>query len=334
MTAQNVAEPRYAQLVQAAADALKNHGGPIVFLAHVNPDGDALGSCLGLQRALRAAGKDAQMYMQVPRYLTFLPQEGEVLPSLPAWPEGALAAVLDVNNTDMARVAGAEMGTFEGQVVNINHHGTNRREAAVSLVDPSQAAAAMIVKDVVDALGVPWSREIATRFCSAPTPTPARSALPTPPRRCCGPPPIWLNTARTWPGSTISWPAIRSATLPCCARCLDQMAFSSDGLIVRSHIDEAALERTAAQWEDVKSYVNTIRNADGTELAVMFKDYGERVKLSLRSRGRVSAQNIAVSLGGGGHVAAAGASVNATYPEALTRFEAAADAELRRVALR
>ena len=102
------------------------------------------------------------MYMQVPRYLTFLPHEGEVQPSLSVWPQGAMAAVLDVDNTDMARVAGAEMNTFEGEVVNIDHHGTNRREAAVSLVDPSQAAAAMIVKDVVDALGVPWSGEIAT----------------------------------------------------------------------------------------------------------------------------------------------------------------------------
>ena len=334
MTAQNAAEPRYAQLVQEAADALKNHGGPIVILAHVDPDGDALGSCLGLQRALRAAGKDAQMYMQVPRYLTFLPHEGEVLPSLPVWPQGALAAVLDVDNTDMARVAGAEMSTFEGQVVNIDHHGTNRREAAVSLVDPSQAAAAMIVKDVVDALGVPWSREIATPLLLG-TNTDTGSF------RFANTTPQVLRTAADLVehGADLAWINDQLARNPqryfaLLREVLDQMAFSSDGLIVRSHIDEAALERTAAQWEDVESYVNTIRNADGTELAVMFKDYGERVKLSLRSRGRVSAQNIAVSLGGGGHVAAAGASVNATYPEALTRFEAAADAELRRVALR
>ncbi len=45
-----------------------------------------------------------------------------------------------------------------------------------------------------------------------------------------------------------------------------------------------------------------LRNSEGAELAVMIKDFGERIKLSLRSRGEVSAQNVAVALGGGGHV--------------------------------
>ncbi|AWN24186.1 phosphoesterase [Deinococcus irradiatisoli] len=334
MTAQNAAEPRYAELVQEAADRLKSHPGPIVILAHVDPDGDALGSCLGLQRALRAAGKDAQTYLQVPRFLKFLPQEGEVLPALEAWPEGALAAVLDVDNTDMARVAGADLGGFDGEVVNIDHHGTNRRQAAVSLVDPSQAAAAMIVKDVVDALGVPWSAEIATPLLLG-------TSTDTGSFRFSNTTPQVLRTAADLVecGAELAWINDQLARNPqryyaLLREVLDQMQFSSDGLIVRSHIDEAALQRTQAQWEDVESYVNTIRNADGAELAVMFKDYGERIKLSLRSRGRVSAQNIAVALGGGGHVAAAGASLDARFPEALARFEAAADAELRRVALR
>ncbi|WP_420595259.1 DHH family phosphoesterase [Deinococcus sp.] len=334
MTAQNAAEPRYASLVQEAADTLRLHSGPIVILAHVDPDGDALGSCLGLQRALRAAGKDAQMYMEVPRYLKFLPQEGEVLPALDAWPEGALAAVLDVDNTDTARVAGADITAFGGEVVNIDHHGTNRREAAVSLVDPSQAAAAMMVKDVVDALGVPWSSEIATPLLlGTNTDTGSFRFANTTPRV--------LRTAADLVehGAQLGWLNDQLARNPqryydLLREVLDQMTFSRDGLIVRSRIDEAALKRTHAAWEDVESYVNTIRNADGAELAVMFKDYGDRVKLSLRSRGTVSAQNIAVSLGGGGHVAAAGATMDLDYRDALSLFETAADTELRRVGLR
>ena len=331
---QNAAEPRYAQLVQEAAARLKSHAGPIVILAHVDPDGDALGSCLGLQRALRSLGQDAQTYMQVPRYLTFLAQEGEVLPRLERWPEGALAAVLDVDNTDLARVDGADITAFRGQVVNIDHHGTNRREAAVSLVDPSQAAAAMMIKDVVDALGVPWTGEIATPLLLG-TNTDTGSF------RFSNTTPQVLRTAADLVehGADLAWINDQLARNPqryyaLLREVLDQMAFSGDGLIVRSRVDEAALARTQAEWEDVESYVNTIRNADGAELAVMFKDYGERVKVSLRSRGRVSAQNIAVALGGGGHVAAAGASVDAPYAEAFARFNAAADAELRRVGLR
>ena len=231
-------------------------------------------------------------------------------------------------------VAGADMNAFKGQVVNIDHHGTNRREAAVSLVDPSQAATAMIIKDVVDALGVPWTSEIATPLLLG-TNTDTGSF------RFSNTTPQVLRTAADLVehGAQLGWINDQLARNPqryydLLREVLDQMKFSSDGLIVRSRIDEAALERTRANWEDVESYVNTLRNADGAELAVMFKDYGERVKLSLRSRGRLSAQNIAVALGGGGHVAAAGASVTAPYAEALALFDAAADAELRRVGLR
>ncbi|AZI43089.1 bifunctional oligoribonuclease/PAP phosphatase NrnA [Deinococcus psychrotolerans] len=334
MTAQNAAEPRYAELVQEAATCLKAHAGPIVILAHIDPDGDALGSCLGLQRALRSLGKDAQTYMQVPRYLTFLPQEGEVLPQLETWPENALAAVLDVDNTDTARVAGADITAFEGPVVNIDHHGTNRREATVSVVDPSQAAAAMMVKDVVDALGAAWSADIATPLLLG-------TSTDTGSFRFSNTTPQVLRTAADLVerGAALPWINDQMARNPpryysLLREVLDQMAFSPDGLVVSSHVDEAALKRTGSAWEDVESYVNTIRNADGTELAVMYKDYGERVKVSLRSRGLVSAQNIAVVLGGGGHVAAAGASVAAPYAETVARFEAAADAELRRVGLR
>jgi Exopolyphosphatase-related proteins len=74
-----------------------------------------------------------------------------------------------------------------------------------------------------------------------------------------------------------------------------------------------------------------LRNAEGAQLAVMAKDYGDRVKFSLRSRGPVSAQNIAVALGGGGHVPAAGATVISSYAEARARLDAAIEAELARV---
>lgn len=334
MKAQNAPEPHYEALVQSAAQQLKAHDGPIVILAHVDPDGDALGSCLGLQRALRSLGKDAQTYMDVPRYLKFLPQVGEVLPCLETWPPQALAVVLDVDNTDTMRVAGADIAAFSGAVINIDHHGTNRREATVSLVDPSQAAAAMIIKDVVDALGIAWSSEIATPLLLG-TNTDTGSF------RFSNTTPQVLRTAADLVerGAQLAWINDQLARNPqryyaLLREVLDKMEFSADGLVVRSRIDEAALERTQTHWEDVESYVSTLRNADGTELAVMFKDYGERVKLSIRSRGTVSAQNIAVALGGGGHVAAAGASVAAPYAEALALFEAAADSELHRIGLR
>jgi phosphoesterase RecJ-like protein len=114
---------------------------------------------------------------------------------------------------------------------------------------------------------------------------------------------------------------------------LTSMEFLEGGLVVVARVDDAMLERAGASWEDVESYVNVIRSAEGTELACLFKDFGDRTKLSLRSRGRVSAQNVAVACGGGGHVAAAGATVMTSYPEARALVEREVRRELERVNL-
>jgi bifunctional oligoribonuclease and PAP phosphatase NrnA len=335
--ARNTAEPQYTALVAQVAQELGGWPGPVVILAHVDPDGDALGSCLGLQRALIAAGRQAQTYMKVPPYLEFLPQPGEVLPELTDWPEQALLVVLDVDNNDVRRVAGADLGSFSGRVINVDHHGTNARRADVGLVDPTQAATAGMVADIAELLlaqtGAPWTPEIATplltglntdtgsfRFAST-TPTVLRQAASL----------VERGAQLAWINDRLSQNPPRYFAL--LKEVLASMTFSQGGLIVSAHVDQSMLDRSDSSWDDVESYVNTIRSARGTELACLFKDYGSQVKVSLRSRGRVSAQNIAVALGGGGHVPAAGATVQGDFASVRAAFEAAARTELQRVGL-
>ncbi len=338
----NAPEPRYTELVHQIARELAAHRGEVVILAHVDPDGDALGSCLGLQRALLAVGVQAQTYMKVPEYLDFLTAPGEVRPDLASWPEDALLVVLDVDNADVRRVAGAEgaggVATFTGRVLNVDHHGTNVRRSDVGLVDPTQAATAGMVADIAEVLlasaGQAWTSEIATplltglntdtgsfRFAST-TPAVLRQAAQL----------VERGAQLSWINDRLSQNPPRYFAL--LKEVLGSMAFSPDGLIVSARVDDAMLARAGAEWDDVESYVNTIRSARGTELACLFKDYGTHVKVSLRSRGRVSAQNIAVSLGGGGHVPAAGATVQGDFETVKAAFEASAQTELGRVGLR
>ncbi|NTY02175.1 bifunctional oligoribonuclease/PAP phosphatase NrnA [Deinococcus sp. JMULE3] len=316
----------------AVARALLDHSGPIVVLSHENPDGDALGSVLGLTRALRSLGREVIAPMQVPRFLAFMPRPGELTEGrLTEWPAGALAAVLDVDNNDHVRVGGADLSVFSGPVVNVDHHGTNARRADALAVDPSQPAAAVMVADLIDLLGAGWTEEIATplmlglvtdtgsfRFDSV-TPGAFRTAAR-------------LREA----GARLGWISDQLGQNPrtyytLLREVLGSLEFLHGGRVVLARVDEAMLARAGAAWEDVESYVGMLRNAEGSQLAVMVKDFGERVKLSLRSRAGVSAQNIAVTLGGGGHVPAAGASLNQPWPEVFPQLDAAITAELARV---
>lgn len=321
----------YAQDVAAVAAKLNNHPGPVVVLSHENPDGDALGSVLGLARALRQMGKTVIAPMDVPRYLRFLPEPGELSAPLTDWPENALAAVLDVDNNDPVRVAGADLTTFAGEVVNVDHHGTNRRQATALLVDPAQPATAMMVADLVDELGAPWSEAIAT-------PLMLGMITDTGSFRFNSVTPATFETAAQLlaHGARLGWLNDQLGQNPrtyylLLREVLGTLEFLHGGRVVLARVDEAMLERAGATWEDVESYAGLLRSAEGAELAVIAKDYGDRVKLSLRSRGPVSAQNIAVALGGGGHVPAAGATVALPYPEVREKLDEAIVAELARV---
>lgn len=333
MTARNAAEPRLHELTATIAARLRAHSGPIIILSHVDPDGDAIGSCLGLQRALRALGQEATTYMRVPRYLRFVPQPGEIGEQLDSWPAGALLVVLDVDNNDHARVEGADLTGYQGEVINVDHHGTNLRRADYSLVDPTQAATAQMVMHLIEALGVAWTPEIANpillgintdtgsfRFSNT-TPEVLRAAADL----------VEAGASLPWMNEHLAQQPPSYFTL--LEGVLSSMAYLYGGLVVTAHVTQAMLDRAGATWDDVENYVSVIRSAEGTELAALFKDYGDRVKLSLRSRGRVSAQNVAVACGGGGHVAAAGATMPMDFASAQALFEAEAGRELRRAGL-
>lgn len=337
MTLMNAAEPRYAQLTAEIAARLRAHSGPIAIVSHVDPDGDALGSCLGLQRALRGLGQAAQTYMRVPRYLRFVPHPSEVEERLEQWPAGALLVVLDVDNNDTRRVEGlapeALAAAQNATVINLDHHGTNLRQASLGLVDPTKAATAQMVVHLVDALGAAWTPDIANalllgintdtgsfRFSNT-TPEVLRAAADLVERGASLP---WMNE------HLAQQPRAYYTLLE---SVLGTLTYPMHGLVVTARVTQPMLDAAGAAWEDVENYVGVIRSAEGTELAALFKDYGDRVKLSLRSRGLVSAQNIAVACGGGGHVAAAGASMALPFEAARAQFEREAERELERVGL-
>lgn len=326
----NSANPLYDRDVQRAAACLLAHPGLFVVVAHENPDGDALGSVLGLTRALRALGREVLAPLTPPHYLRFLPREGELCGPLDPIPEGAMLVVLDVDNNDPARVAGVSMTAFQGPVVNLDHHGTNARRATASVVDPDKPAAAQIVADVIGALGVPLTEEIATPLMlGLNTDTGSfRFNSVTPETFECA---ARLREA----GARIGWLNDQLGQHPrsyylLLREVLGTLEFLHGGRVVLARVDEGMLAQAGATWEDVEAYVSVLRGAEGSHLAVMIKEYPDRVKLSLRSRGNVSAQNVAVQLGGGGHVPAAGATVLAPYAEVRAALDAAIKAELAR----
>ncbi|MCS7057716.1 MAG: bifunctional oligoribonuclease/PAP phosphatase NrnA [Meiothermus sp.] len=316
----NGPEPRYREKVHTVAGTLRELEGPIFIVSHVDPDGDAIGSSLGLYRALKALGKRAFWIADPPRYLRFLAREEEYSDPVERLPEGATLVVLDAAEPN--RVAGAPV---EGFVINIDHHGTNPRFGYLSVVDPSKAATAQIVKDLIDALGVQWSPEIATpvltglitdtgnfRFANT-TPEVLRAAAEL----------VGYGVRLAELTDRLQWrPAGYFKAL---GAVLSTVEFHFGGLLVTAHLPPGL------SVEDSDDFVGFIRYAEGSQIAVFLREREEGVKLSIRSRGGVSAQAVAVRLGGGGHVPAAGATLRGvSLEEAYRRAKEAVREELER----
>src|SRR6478672_13507839 len=132
--------------------------------AHEGPDGDALGSLLGLHKVLTQLGKDSVMFMAakefpLPIEYRFLPLE-EVFHEPPADMADRTVIFLDCGNIDRMPVEFLTAG--DNVVINIDHHHDNTRFGDVNLVDKVASCTAEIVYDLALRLGVTISPEMAS----------------------------------------------------------------------------------------------------------------------------------------------------------------------------
>ena len=325
----NRSDPDYRLKLTEVARVATNWPGPIVIVSHVDPDGDALGSCLGLKRALEALDKTVTIALEPPRYLEFLAEPGELVPALAALPERCLLFVLDV--ADRPRIAGAPLEGAEF-VVNIDHHGTNDRFGDIAVVQPGKAATAMLITELIGILGVEFSARIATPCLAGILTDTGNFRYGNTNREV-------LETAGALIDKGVAYVELtdrlqwRHPTyFRTLGKVMDTVHFELDGKLVLAHFTAAMRTGAGAADDDSDDFVGIIRYAEGVKIAVILKEREDTVKVSVRTRAGVSAQAICVELGGGGHVAAAGATVAGDLTAVEAKVVAACARELTRVA--
>ncbi len=326
----NSGEENYDQKLVDIRDKMLAWEGPIVLVSHVDPDGDALGSTLALKRALDSLGKSTQFAMDVPHYLNFLVKENEVVKELERLPENCLLLVLDVDLGRRTVGAPLEGASFS---INIDHHGSNTRTADLFCVQPSKAATAQMVKDLINIMPVTWTADIATPCLTG-------IITDTGNFRYANTNAEVLNDAAelmahgvdyTFLADRLQW---RSPSyFAMLGKVMSTIEFPFDGLVVMAHLTHEMEAEVPKSDDDSNDYVGLIRYAEGAKIAIFLKGREDHTKVSIRTRDGVSAQAICHELGGGGHVAAAGAKINETLDKATPMVLAATKKELERQGL-
>jgi phosphoesterase RecJ-like protein len=295
-----------------------------LLVAHVHPDGDVLGSQLGLALALRAAGRAATCACAHPvgEAFEFLPGAATV----EQWPEGRPGhdLVVTLDTPDPERLGGLLEGCRGPgtRVLNIDHHGDNRWYGDVNWVEPGAAATGELVYDLVQAARLPLGPDVATNLYTAiVTDTGSFRYSNTTPgtlRVAARLVELGADPARV---STALYETRRLPGLRLLGRLLQEVETDPDGQIAWMVIGRDLV--ASPDLPDGEEFVNYPRSLRTAKVAVLFRELPEVTRVSLRAKGEVNVARVAARLGGGGHPNAAGAVLRAGLAETKAQVLAA-----------
>lgn len=279
--------------------------------SHSRPDGDSIGSQLAMAFALDALGKPSRIVNadRAPDHYYELPglDRIEIAAEVPA---GAVAdAVIVMECGDLSRTG---VRGFEGRyVINIDHHAGNRMYGAVNWFDESAAACGEMVYDVIGALGVPMSPEIATHiYLAILTDTGSFHHSNITPRTfeiCRQTVEAGVNPAAM---ARRIFDSNSFGKLKLIGALLDGMLLLDEGRLAVLYLDDRMLEACGCTNNDTEGLINLPLTAREIQAVVFFKITPDGlVRVSMRSKYDVDVRLVANTFGGGGHKNAAGFTV-------------------------
>ncbi len=290
----------------------------IAVIAHIQPDGDAIGSCLALADILETADKNVTLYCQdrVPANLEFLHGHSKFQDSAE---NGMFDLSIAVDCSDRDRM-GTCFAVFQSgtNTLNIDHHVSNTLYADINLVDTVAAATGEIIyrigreltgnidKHTAEALYTAISTDTGS-FCFSNTT--AQSHRIASELIDCG-----IDTERI---TTLLYKTHRVERIRLLGKALHSLELFEKNKIAIITITQEDLVATGAMESEIENMVNYAKDIVGVEIGVLLKEAEDgTVRISFRSKGRIDVSKLAGQFGGGGHQAAAGASLQMNIHQA------------------
>ncbi|SRR5579884_617628 len=323
-----------AVLVQQAVEMIES-AQRIALLAHEHPDGDCIGSALGLAQILRQMGKTCVPACAdpVPRTLEFLPG-AETLQTTLGDEQFDLVIALDAG--ELSRFGGLyeRHREFLDQVpiLNMDHHVSSAGCGRVNIIDTMSAATAELLVLFQQQAGLPLDTDAALCLLTGMiTDTGSFQYTSTTPRTMQA---AAILLAAGAVAETIVKPIYRTRPLAQArfqAAVIRNAQTACNGRLIWSYATDETLAESEATPEMDDNFSGMLRDIEGVQIAAFFKDYGEAgiTRLSLRCAAPYNAAEICVRLGGGGHPRAAGATIHQPLQEAIPLVIAALKQEFK-----
>ncbi len=295
--------------LERAAAAI-NAAESVALACHVAPDGDALGSMLGLHHLCRSVGKPSWAswpapFVVAPHY-TYLP--GLDLATAPEDFPSEPDVMVTFDCGSMARLG--ELGAAarnSRELIVLDHHLSNDRYGTINVIDVDAAATAVVVRALAARLGWDLNRDAAMcLYTGLVTDTGRFQYQSTTPEV--------FALAEELARFDLPIPALsrqlfeehRLAYLKLAGACLARAELNERTGFVMAWVTAAELDDSGVTVEETEGLIDLVRRTQEAEVSAVLKETPEGVRVSLRSVTEVDVSAVAVSFGGGGHRYAAG----------------------------
>lgn len=296
-----------------------NQGQRFLVVAHAGPDGDAIGSTLGLAQALSQMGKDvvALNVDGVPDTFAFLNGADQLATSINPESFFDVAFVLDAGALERVGVAVREHCQT---LINIDHHPHSDFGDICYLDTAASATGAMIYRllracdfdlkvDVAESLYTAILSDTGSfRYSNA---DPEAFAIAGE---------LVAMGIDTWKIASRLYESQPAQRMKLLALVLATLDISPCGKFASVAMTTDMLKAAGARVEDTDGFINYPRAVDGVEVAVFFRQIDEKkTKVGFRSRGLIDVGGFSRQLGGGGHHNASGVTIDAPFVQVCER---------------
>ncbi|MFA5146355.1 MAG: bifunctional oligoribonuclease/PAP phosphatase NrnA [Candidatus Omnitrophota bacterium] len=314
-------------------EAIKKHK-TFLISAHVNLEGDSLGSQLAMKRLLTALGKEAFILDadSVPEHYKFLPGTGDVLNSLKAGRTFDAAMILDCPTMKrIGKVADLiPKGTY---IINVDHHISNEKFGDVNWVDPDASSTGEMIYRLFRDASRQITKEVALYlYIAILTDTGSFN---------------YDNTSSVTHAivsellgygldpSSISeniYERRSMADIKLLGMVLSSINVNGTGEVAYAEITGDMLRSTGADIAKSEGFVNYAKSIDTVKVAILFREDPKEkgsISVSFRSKGDVNVNKIASYFGGGGHKKASGCVIAGSLADAERKILAKVEEVLR-----
>jgi phosphoesterase RecJ-like protein len=310
----------YPKIIDRILEEIRNHK-TFCIVGHVRPDGDCVGSQLGLALALRGEGKKVTVWNEdgMPRKLSFLDPE-RIYQKPKRGQKFDCVIATDCASFERLGAVGACIADRK-QFINIDHHASNTRYGHINWVSPREPSSGELIFRLLKAAKWPITKQIADCLFTAVSTDTGSFQYPT-----TRPGTFHVGAELVTRGANLakicdevyqSYPLSRAKLLK---HVYSNFRLTHHDKIAYFWLKQADFTRTGAVADDSEGLIDHIRAIEPVVVACLFEELTpDLTRISLRSKtDKVNVNEIAAQFGGGGHKAAAGARIPGT-PMAIQR---------------